>query len=67
LRKSGEGPFTVALFFLDQPRGLPVFEAQLLASAYVDGQWFDVRISKLGNERPDPAPLLAVLRGLSIK
>jgi hypothetical protein len=67
LKKTAEGPFRVAQFYLDQPRSLPVFQAQLLASAFVEGQWFDVRISKLGKERPDPAPLLALLRRLAIK
>jgi hypothetical protein len=67
MHRTDEGPFKVAQFFLDQPRGLPVYQAQLLASAYVDGQWIDVRISRLGKERPDPSSLLALLRSLAIK
>lgn len=61
------GPFKATQFYLDQPNGVPVKQAHVLAAAYVDGHWFDVHISKTGAERPDLAPLVELLQGLSIR
>lgn len=61
------GPFKVTTFYLDQPMGTKIFQAHVLAEAYVDGHWFDVHISKAGSERPDMAPLLELLKSLSIR
>jgi len=67
MRRSDEGPFRVAQFHLDRPRGMPVQQANVLASAYVEGTWFDVHISKAGADRPDMAVLMQVLREVAIR
>jgi hypothetical protein len=67
LQKSQEGPFRVATFYLDQPLGAPIKQAHVLASAYVDGQWFDVHISKSDKERPDLGSLMEFLRVVALK
>jgi hypothetical protein len=67
LRKTEDRQFKVAQFFLDNPRGTPVKQAQLIVSAYLDGQWFDIHISKSGTERPEMAALLEFLKAVVIK
>jgi hypothetical protein len=67
LRKTEVRQFKVAQFFLDNPRGAPIKQAQLIVSAYLDGQWFDIHISKAGAERPDMAALLEFLKTVTIK
>jgi hypothetical protein len=32
-----------------------------------DGYWVDVRVTKVGREAPDPAPLVAVIASISVK
>lgn len=66
-QKSEDRQFKLAQFFLDQPQGAPIKQAHLLASTYVDGQWFDIHISKAGKERPETAPLLEFLRKVAVK
>jgi len=61
------GNFSASQFFLDQPQGLALKQANLLASAYVKGYWFDVHISKAAPERPDPTPLVDLLKEIVIK
>jgi hypothetical protein len=61
------GPFKAVRFYLDQPKGTPVKQAHVLAAAYVDGHWFDVHISKTGSERPEIAPLMDLLKNLSVR
>jgi hypothetical protein len=61
------GNFSASQFYLDKPQGLPIVQAHLLASAYVDGQWFDVHISKVGSELPDQSSLVELLKAISIK
>ena len=67
LKSLGIGNFSVSQFFLDQPQGLALKQANLLASAYVQGYWFDVHISKAGPERPDPTLLVDLLKEIAIK
>jgi hypothetical protein len=67
LLRSDDRLFQQAQFFIDEPQGFPIRQANLLASAYVDGQWFDIHISKVGKERPDMAALLEFLKTVSIK
>jgi hypothetical protein len=61
------GPFKAAQFYLDQPLGKPIKQAHVLAAAYLDGHWFDVHISKSGQERPDIIPLVELLKNLSVR
>lgn len=67
LRRSELNQFKVAQFFSDNPQGAPIKQAQVSASAYVDGHWYDVHISKSAAERPDLAPLLDFLKTIAIK
>jgi hypothetical protein len=39
----------------------------VVASAYANGYWLDIHISSGGAERPDPAPLIELLKEVSIK
>ena len=66
LKRGRSGAFSFAHFHVDKPAGLPVHQTHVQASALVGGRWFDVHISTLGTERPDPAPLLAILESLSV-
>lgn len=59
--------FKVAYFYLDKPQGLEVSQAHVLASAYVDGLWFDIHLSQTGKERPDIGKLLELLKTLQLK
>ena len=61
------GGFSVSQFYLDKPQGLPLIQAHLLASSYIDGQWFDVHISMGGTELPDQSSLMELLKAISIK
>jgi hypothetical protein len=67
MRQSDEGEFRVAQFYLDKPSGAPIQQAHILASAYVEGIWFDVHISKGGNDRPDMATLMQILREVAVR
>ncbi len=67
LERSTEGPFKVAQFYLDNPQGYPVKQAHILASAYIDGQWFDIHLSKTAKERPDRTALMEFLRTVVLK
>lgn len=59
--------FKVAYFYLDKPQGLAVSQAHVLASAYVDGLWFDIHLSQTSQERPDIGTLLELLKTLQLK
>jgi hypothetical protein len=61
------GPFHAAAFFLDKPAGTPVYQANVQASALVNGLWYDVHISKTAGSRPGMEPLMKVLRSLRIR
>jgi hypothetical protein len=61
------GMFSVSQFYLDQPQNLKISQANVLASAYVDGYWFNIHISKGDTTRPDEAPLIDLLKEVSIK
>jgi hypothetical protein len=67
MRQNDEGAFRAATFYLDQPSGAPIQQAHVLASAYVDGVWFDVHISRGAKERPDMGTLLEFLRQVAIR
>jgi hypothetical protein len=60
-------PFSATSFFIDAPRGLPIKQAHVLASAYVNGHWIDIHLSAAGPERPSVAPLQALLQSLSVR
>jgi hypothetical protein len=61
------GGFEVAQFHLDRPKGLPVVQTNVLASAYADGVWFDIHLSMTASEMPDPAVLIEFLKSIQIK
>src|SRR5262249_50690251 len=61
------GPFKAVQFYLDNPKGAPVKQANVLAAAYVDGHWFDVHLSKAGAERPDMKSLRELLQSLQVR
>jgi len=67
LRKSDVNQFKVAQFVLDSSSGPPIKQANLSASAYIDGLWFDMHISMVGAETPELAPMLDFLQAVSIK
>lgn len=67
LLKTDDRQFKVAQFFLDEPRRAPIKQAHLLVSTYIDGQWFDVHISKASKERPDIATLLDFMKTVAVK
>ena len=66
LKKSAEGVFQVASFLLSQPKGLPVEQANVIASAYVDGIWYDVHLSIGAKDQPDFGVLNDVLKLVKI-
>ena len=66
LRRFDVGEFKAAELFIDRPGGLPFTQAHLLASAVVDGIWFDIHISKVGNEQIDTTSLVDLLRTVTI-
>ena len=67
LQRSTQGPFKFARFYLDQPGGMPLAQANVLASTIVDGLWFDVRLSKTEAQRPDMAALTEFLKLITVK
>jgi hypothetical protein len=67
VQKGAEGPFKIAHYFLDQPGGMPVAQANVLASTMADGLWFDVHLSMTEPRRPDMALLLDFLKLIAVK
>ncbi len=67
LKTFDAGAFKAAQFYLDQPKGLPLKQAHILAALYTQGHWFDIHISKSSTDRPDMAPLLELLGKLSVR
>ncbi len=67
LQRGQSGAFATATFYLDNPMGAPIKQAHVLASAYLDGVWYDIHISKAERERPDLAPLLETLKSVALK
>jgi len=61
------GLFKAVQFYIDQPNGIAIKQAHIVAAAYVDGQWFDVHISKAGQERPEMAPLVEFLKTVAVR
>jgi hypothetical protein len=67
VQKSDQGPFKVARFFLDQPGGMPLAQADVLASAIADGLRFDVHLSRTEQQRPEMATLTDFLKLIAVK
>jgi hypothetical protein len=67
IKLSEDRQFKVAYFYLDKPQGLAVSQAHVLASAYIDGLWFDIHLSRTGQERPDIGTLLDLLKTMQLK
>ncbi|WP_147328160.1 hypothetical protein [Duganella sp. BJB476] len=67
IKMTDDRQFKVAYFYLDKPQGLAVSQAHVLASAYVDGLWFDIHISQTNKERPDIGGLLELMKTLQLK
>lgn len=66
-KMSEDRQFKVAYFYLDKPQGLAVSQAHVLVSAYVDGLWFDIHLSKTSKERPNIGELLELVKTLQLK
>jgi len=62
-----ENGFHVAQFYVDGFSDIPMKQANLSAHLYRDGYWIDVRISLVARKPPDPEPLLAVLRSVTLR
>lgn len=67
LRMDEDRQFKVASFYLDKPQGLAFSQAHVLASAYIDGLWFDIHISQTNKDRPDIGVLLDLMKTLQLK
>ena len=67
LQRMDQAPFRLALFHLDNPRGAPLKQGHLLASAYLNGVLLEIHLYNVGKERPDLTPLLEFLKTLSVK
>ena len=67
LERTDIGPFKVAYFYIDKLMGKPISQTNVLASAVVNGHWFDIHLSSIGPERPDPKQLLELLKTFSIR
>lgn len=59
--------FHVVEFHLDGIAGVPIKQLNVSAHMYRDGYWVDIRITKVGRELPDSAPLTAFLDSISVK
>ena len=60
------GQFRAAHFHIEHAAPRPMVQTHVQASAMVGGHWFDVHISKAGQEKPDPAPLLELLGSIKL-
>jgi hypothetical protein len=60
------GSFQAIQFFLDRPANMPVQQANIMASAYIEGVWLDMHISRSADMRPDMAPLRAFLDKMTL-
>lgn len=67
LKKFDGGKFKGAQFFIDSPKGLPIFQSNVQVSAVIDDVWFDIHISQVGKERPDMSVLQNLLDQLNVK
>lgn len=59
-------PFNVALYWLANPKGAPINQDNVFASTIVNGQWFVITLSAASKEKPNWAPLLEILKTVSI-
>jgi len=67
LERAEQGPFRLAKFHVDDPRGAPLKQANVLASAYAGGVRIDLHLTKVGRERPELDPLVEFLREVSVR
>ncbi|XHS78725.1 hypothetical protein ACFJGW_01795 [Burkholderiaceae bacterium UC74_6] len=59
--------FKATSFYVAPTEKLPIEQFHVLASAYVNGYWIDIHISKADKSRPDPTAALAVLHSLQLQ
>jgi archaellum component FlaG (FlaF/FlaG flagellin family) len=67
VRQYERNGFHVVEFYVENVGGYPIKQANVSAHMYRDGYWVDVRVTKVGREAPDPAPLVAVIESISVK
>ena len=60
------GPFLVSQFG-SKRSDVPMFEAHTIATAYVDGVWFEARLTRRGSQPPDFAGMLEFVRLIELK
>lgn len=59
--------FHVVEFYLDGVGGTPIKQSNVSAHMYRDGYWIDLRVTKVGREVPDLAPLGAFLDSVRVR
>jgi hypothetical protein len=62
-----DGRVAAATFFIDSPQDQEFCQANLLAGADVDGQWYDIHVSMGDTQRPDRTTLLRLLHQIEIR
>jgi hypothetical protein len=67
VREYERNGFHVIQFHLDGVAGIPIMQTNLSAHAYRDGYWIDIRITKVGEQAPDPAPMIEFLDSISVQ
>ena len=67
VRQYERNGFHVVQFYLDGVSGIPIMQANLSAHTYRDGYWIDIRVTKVGEQVPDPAPLIEFLDSVSVQ
>jgi hypothetical protein len=67
VRQYERNGFHVVQFYLDGVAGFPMKQANVSAHMYRDGYWIDIRATKVGEEVPDPAPIIEFLDSVSVQ
>jgi hypothetical protein len=67
VRQYERNGFHVVQFYLDGVAGIPMMQTNLSAHMYRDGYWIDIRATKVGEEAPDPAPIIEFLDSISVQ
>ena len=67
VRQYERNGFHVVQFYLDGVAGIPMKQANLSAHMYRDGYWIDIRATMVGEEVPDPAPIIEFLDSISVR
>ncbi len=67
VRQYERNGFHVLQFYLDGVGGIPIMQTNLSAHTYRDGYWIDIRITKVGEQVPDPAPMIEFLDSISVQ